>query len=105
MAVELDPEGYETNALFQFVDDIKGKDVLEVGCGDGRLTWRYAHIANTVTGIDPNASRIESAKKNTPANLREKIDLYPLPLEDFVNQVLTSPSAKRFELVLLSWSL
>lgn len=105
MAVELDPEGYETNALYQFVDDIKGNNVLEVGCGDGRLTWRYAHIANTVTGIDPNASRIESAIKNMPPNLHEKIFLYPLPLEDFINQELTSPSAIRFELVLLSWSL
>ena len=37
----LDPEGVETRVLHDLVD-FRGKDVLEIGCGDGRMTWRYA---------------------------------------------------------------
>ena len=41
MAVRVDPEGNEIRALFDLVNRT-GRDVLEVVCGDGRLTWRYA---------------------------------------------------------------
>ena len=37
----IDPEGAELAALGKLVD-FAGLHVLEVGCGDGRLTWRYA---------------------------------------------------------------
>ena len=33
----LDPEGTEKKVLHDLVD-FKGKDVIEVGCGDGRMT-------------------------------------------------------------------
>jgi len=41
MAVRTDPEGNETLALFDLVQ-LDGREVLEIGCGDGRLTRRYA---------------------------------------------------------------
>jgi cyclopropane fatty-acyl-phospholipid synthase-like methyltransferase len=41
MTVRIDPEGNETDALFALVE-LEGQEVLEIGCGDGRLTWRYA---------------------------------------------------------------
>ena len=41
MTIRTDPEGNETATLFDLVD-LDGAEVLEIGCGDGRLTWRYA---------------------------------------------------------------
>jgi cyclopropane fatty-acyl-phospholipid synthase-like methyltransferase len=45
MTVRTDPEGNETDTLFDLVD-LGGAHVLEIGAGDGRLTWRYAHRAS-----------------------------------------------------------
>jgi hypothetical protein len=46
MTVRTDPEGYETDALLNLVE-LEGREVLEIGCGDGRLTWRYRDRAPT----------------------------------------------------------
>jgi hypothetical protein len=35
----VDPEGNETHALHALVN-LKAKHVLEIGCRDGRMTWR-----------------------------------------------------------------
>ena len=51
MTVQKDAEGNEARYLRQFAD-MDGKRILEIGCGDGRLTWRYANAARHVTGID-----------------------------------------------------
>jgi cyclopropane fatty-acyl-phospholipid synthase-like methyltransferase len=37
VTIQLDSEGNETGALFDLVD-LAGQEVLEIGCGDGRLT-------------------------------------------------------------------
>ncbi|HEY2965307.1 MAG TPA: class I SAM-dependent methyltransferase, partial [Actinomycetota bacterium] len=52
VTVRIDPEGNETEALFALVD-LGDAEVLEIGCGDGRLTWRYADRTAHVTAIDP----------------------------------------------------
>jgi len=44
MKIRIDPENNEPRALFE-IADIKGLHVLEIGGGDGRLTWRYAKEA------------------------------------------------------------
>ena len=45
MSIRLDPEGNEPAALFDFVGRLAGQRVLEIGCGDGGLTWLYADQA------------------------------------------------------------
>ncbi|MGH2830747.1 MAG: class I SAM-dependent methyltransferase [Actinomycetota bacterium] len=67
-----DPEENEVRALHSLVD-FGGKRVLEIGCGDGRLTWRYAGEAASVTAVDPVATEIESAIAATPASLRRRV--------------------------------
>ncbi len=48
--------------------DLKGKRVVDVGCGDGDLAHRMASAQAKVTGIDPNPIRIERARKSAGGN-------------------------------------
>lgn len=98
MSFQKDPEKYETKALHRLVD-FTGKHVLEVGCGEGRLTWRYAGSARRVIGIDPDREALRVAHYDMPSELRKTTSLacasslkLPFPHE-------------RFDLTLLSWSL
>ena len=51
MAKRTDPENQETRALLEMVY-FSGQHVLEIGCGDGSKTFRYADKAARVTAID-----------------------------------------------------
>jgi 2-polyprenyl-3-methyl-5-hydroxy-6-metoxy-1,4-benzoquinol methylase len=42
--------------------DLSGKDVLEIGCGKGRITRDLAKHAKRVTATDPDAAAIETAR-------------------------------------------
>ena len=68
----LDPEGVETRVLHNLVD-FSGKDVLEIGCGDGRMTWRYADAAASVLAFDPDEPSIAAAREETPEHLNAKV--------------------------------
>ena len=96
----IDPENNETHALLAMAD-FSEKHVLEIGCGDGRLTWRYADNAAHVTAIEPNAEQIALAKSNMPMNLQGKIDFQSATLEEFT----TNSKPSLFDLVILSYSL
>lgn len=98
MSVLIDPEDTETKALHDYVD-FSGKCVLEIGCGDGRLTWRYADRAAHIVAIDPKAEDIEIAVEECPDDLRDKIEFRAARLEE-----LDLP-AEKYDLALLSWSL
>jgi len=48
-----------------FVDNVDPQDaVLDIGCGNGFLTYDVAKKARSVTAIDLNKDNIESAKRN-----------------------------------------
>jgi len=44
--------------------ELDGKSLLEIGCGDGRLTSLLAGKADAITAIDPDEASIESAGRN-----------------------------------------
>jgi 2-polyprenyl-3-methyl-5-hydroxy-6-metoxy-1,4-benzoquinol methylase len=99
MTVRVDPENNETRALLDLVD-FRGQHMLEIGCGDGRLTWRYADRAEHVTAIDPKAEAIRRAKENLPDELKNRLEIHQLTFEDF--SAISEPSS--FDTVIFSWS-
>ena len=100
MAIIKDPEGNETSTLHALVD-FKDLSVLEIGCGEGRLTWRYADNAAQVTAIDPDGKDIEAARANLPERLKGRVRFVESTIEDFAE----SFSDRRFDLAIFSWSL
>jgi len=53
----LDPEGAHLAALHR-LGDFRGRSVLELGCGDGRLTVGIARQAAHVLAFDPDAEAV-----------------------------------------------
>jgi ubiquinone/menaquinone biosynthesis C-methylase UbiE len=73
MALIIDPAKDEIRAL-KAVIDWRGKRVLEVGCGNGRLTLRLASLGpSKIEALEPDASLIHSARKNLPKHYSGKI--------------------------------
>jgi len=99
MPVRTDPEDSEIVALFDFAGNIDGKRVLEIGCGDGRLTWRYADRASRVVAIDPDADEIAAALEDLPPRLRDRVEFKAVSIQEF------EPAAPAFDVVILSWAL
>jgi ubiquinone/menaquinone biosynthesis C-methylase UbiE len=98
MSFQKDFEKNETKFLGKLVN-FAGKRVLEVGCGEGRLTWTYARSARQVVGIDPDPDAVRVAHYDMPTDLRKTTAFacasslnLPFPRE-------------RFDIALLSWSL
>jgi 2-polyprenyl-3-methyl-5-hydroxy-6-metoxy-1,4-benzoquinol methylase len=100
MTVRTDPEGNETDALFALVN-LEGLDVLEIGCGDGRLTRRYADRAAHVTAIEPFEDAIVRAQKWLAEAPNERIEFRHVSLMDLA----AASDADVFDVALLSWSL
>ena len=44
--------------------DLKNEDILEVGCGDGRISSLLAGVSESLVAIDPDVDSIENAKTN-----------------------------------------
>ena len=100
MAVRIDPENNETRALFDLAD-FEGKKVLEIGSGDGRLTWLFADRAARTTAIEPYAESISQAQEDVPAELKQRVDFVNTAFEAFA----AGSEPEMFDMVLLSWSL
>jgi 2-polyprenyl-3-methyl-5-hydroxy-6-metoxy-1,4-benzoquinol methylase len=99
MSIRTDPEGNETQALFELAQ-LEGAEVLEIGSGDGRLTWRYAERTAHVTAIEPFGDSIARAAER----LRETqlpVEFRNEGFEDFAE----ASEADVFDIALLSWSL
>ena len=100
MTVRIDPEGHETDALFDLVE-LEGREVLEIGCGDGRLTWRFADRATKVIAIDPFEDAIVRANSRLSETPNERIEFRHVAFQDLA----AASDADVFDVALLSWSL
>lgn len=100
MRVSIDPEGTEIGVIHDLVD-FSSKNVLEVGCGDGRMTWRYAERTASVLALDTNEEKIDVATRNTPESLRSKVRFLVADITDAELELPHDP----FEVAILSHSL
>lgn len=109
MTIVIDAAGSEIRALRQFSGDFTGQHVLEIGSGDGRLTWRYAPEAASVVGIEPDREKVARAQAVCPAELAGRVTFLPLSLSKFVASSNQSPEItvqyKGFDRAILAWSL
>ena len=98
MTIRIDPDEREFEALLALAGDLGGKRLLEIGCGNGRITRHLAQFAAHITAIDPDKDRVATAIAKTPPTLAGKISYHAIPLADL-------PPGETFDLALLSWSL
>jgi predicted RNA methylase len=99
MTILLDPEKNEPHALFSLPVAWTGSSVLEIGSGDGRLTWRFADRASRVVAIEPDQEVHQIALANRPRTM-EHVEFLNLGLDEFARG-----NKERFDIALLSWSL
>ena len=98
MTLQKDPERNEINYLRKVVD-FTGKRVLEIGCGEGRLTWQYAKWTELTIALDPDHDSLRVAKVDRPFNLEEKVHLICSDAHDLPF------SKEKFDIAILAWSL
>ena len=98
MSVLLDPEEEETRILHTLID-FTGKDVLEIGCGDGRMTWRFASSPRSVLALDPVAPSIAEAQAIATAHPRSNVRFQ---VADITTVLLPREA---FDVAVFSWSL
>ena len=72
MAIQKDTERNESKYLHRFVN-FSDKRVLEVGCGEGRLTWQYAGEARSTFGIDLDTDALRVAVFDRRSDLENKV--------------------------------
>ena len=94
----LDPEGAHLAALRRLAD-FRGRRVLELGCGDGRLTRGIAPDAASVLAFDPDREAVEQARQSLPAQLAERVTYRVASGKEIELE------RHSFDLVVFSWSL
>ena len=98
MTLQKDPENKERKTLQRFVD-FTNKRVLEIGCGEGRLTWQYAKSTHSTVGIDLDADALRVASIDRPYDLASKVHFSRAESEHL-------PFSKEtFDMAILAWSL
>ena len=98
MTLQRDPEGFEQRTLHSLVD-FKDKRVLEVGCGEGRLTFKYAAASSLTVGFDPDHDALRIARADSPHALQKNVHFTGASASHI-------PFSKEtFDIAILAWSL
>jgi len=94
----LDPEEAHLAALRR-LGDFRGRRVLELGCGDGRLTLGIAGDAASVLAFDPDAEAVDRARQSLPDELAERVAY------QVASEIEIELEPLSLDLVVFSWSL
>jgi predicted RNA methylase len=94
----MDAEGAHLAAILHAAD-FRGRRVLEVGSGEGRLTWGFAPLATSVLAFDPDEGVVATARAECAEALREKVRFEVARAEE----IDVRPHS--VDLVFFSWSL
>lgn len=97
MTLQKDPERNESRSLHRFAD-LTNRRVLEVGCGEGRLTWQYARATRQTIGIDSDPDALRIARVDRPADLENILRLASAAAE------YLPFSKESFDLAIFAWS-
>ncbi len=97
MDVQKDPERNEAKHLLEYAD-VNAKRILEIGCGDGRLTWRYAADAKQIAGIDLERDELRVARIERPSDLAHRVGLAQ------ADSIHLPFRAASFDLAIFAWS-
>jgi len=92
-----DPERNEVRILRAHVS-LAAARILEIGCGNGRLTKRITGAARSVMAVDPNAVSIAEARSLTPAAWKGKVRYVVGGVE------MCRLPDQGFDVAVLSWS-
>jgi ubiquinone/menaquinone biosynthesis C-methylase UbiE len=98
MSLQKDPDHNEIRYLRKYVD-FADKRVLEIGCGEGRLTWQYAKEARSVIAVDLDHDSLRVAKVDRPVSLEKQVALACAASE------YLPFSKEKFDIAILAWSL
>jgi len=93
-----DPEQNETKHLHKIVD-FANKRVLEIGCGEGRLTWRYASASSYTIGLDSDKNALRVATIERPSDMQNKVHFASAQAE------YIPFNKETFDIAVLAWSL
>ena len=98
MTLRVDPEKNEVRALKEMTE-WRGKRVLEIGCGDGRLTRRLANLGAQIEAVDPDRKLITLAQRQLPERYADRVKFRVGTAEN-----MKSPP-RSFDIVVFAWSL
>lgn len=98
MTLQKDPEGFEKKILHKYAD-FANKSVLEIGCGEGRLTWKYAGTSSLTVGFDPDNDALCVARADSPSALRGHVHFAQASASHIPF------SKEKFDIAILAWSL
>ena len=97
MTLQKDAEQNETKYLHKFANFAR-KRVLEIGCGEARLTWQYAKETYSTIGIDLDRDALRVAAVDRPSDLEDRVYFSLAKSEQL-------PFSKEtFDIALLAWS-
>jgi len=98
MPAIIDPDGVEIVTIKELVD-LRDLRIVEIGCGDGRLTFECGREAASMVAVDSDEDAIRKARAETPNALRRRIRF------EVADAAQLELPKGEFDLALFSWSL
>ena len=98
MPLLVDPDGVEIATIRELVE-LEGRRVVDVGCGDGRISLALARHGAQVLGLEPDEDSVADARATAPADLRARVRF------EVADAAQAELPKGEFDLAVFSWSL